>query len=197
MALRACWQSDAAASCNSFTLAKAFQFALQRGARVINMSVTGPDDKLLGLLVDSALEQGVTVVGAVDPATAGGGFPASHRGVIAVASDGVHDAGDPASAVSAPGRDVPTTLPVDRWGFVDGTSFAAAHVTGLLGLLHQITPSLGPEQTRALLHEAAGAASSGTEGAQPIDVCAVITRAAGACSCGCKTATTEADPKRH
>jgi hypothetical protein len=195
MALRACWQTDAAASCNSFTLAKAFQFALQRGARVINMSVTGPDDKLLGLLVDSALGQGVTIVGAVDPATVGGGFPASHPGVIAVASDGMRDAGDPASAVSAPGRDVPTTLPVDRWGFVDGTSFAAAHVTGLVGLLHQITPSLGPEQTRALLRNAASADPGA--GAQPIDVCALITRAAGACSCRCKTATIEPNPPRH
>lgn len=195
MALRACWQVDATATCNSFTLAKAFQFALERGARVINLSVTGPEDKLLGLLLDAALVRGVTVVGAVDPQTAGGGFPASHRGVIAVSEQGVADAGDPAQTVMAPGRDVPTTLPVDRWGFVDGTSFAAAHVSGLVALLQQVAPSLGPEQTRTLLWIASGADPSRAD--QSIDVCAVIARATGACSCRCEAATVDKNIVHH
>jgi len=189
MALRACWQVDTVASCNSFTLAKAFQFALERGATVINLSVTGPEDKLLHLLLDAAVGRGVTVVGAVDPLIAGGGFPASHPGVIAVSSEGGHDAGDPVATVSAPGRDVPTTLPIDRWGFVDGTSFAAAHVSGLIALLHQLDPSLSPDQTRALLRIAPGADL--VAGNPRIDVCAAIARAAGACSCRCDAATTE------
>lgn len=195
MALRACWQVDATAACNSFTLAKAFQFALERGARVINLSVTGPEDKLLHLLLDAALVRGVTVVGAVDPLTAGGGFPASHPGVIAVSTQGVTDAGDPAQTVAAPGRDVPTTLPVDRWGFVDGTSFAAAHVSGLVALLQQVAPSLSPEQMRALLRVGARTVSSQT--GQEIDVCAVLARAAGACSCRCDVGTADQNTLRH
>lgn len=195
MALRACWQVNATAQCNSFTLAKAFQFALERGASVINLSVTGPEDKLLHLLLDAALTRGVTVVGAVDPQTAGGGFPASHPGVIAVSSLGVSDAGDPAQTVAAPGRDVPTTLPVDRWGFVDGTSFAAAHVSGLVALLQQVAPSLDPERTRALLRVAPGTDSSQT--GQGIDVCAVIARAAGTCSCRCDTGPVDQNTRRH
>jgi subtilisin family serine protease len=197
MALRACWQVDATAACNSFTLAKAFQFALERGARVINLSVTGPEDRLLHELLDAALVRGVIVVGAVDPMTAGGGFPASHPGVIAVATDGAADAGDPAEAVSAPGREIPTTLPVDRWGFVDGTSFAAAHVSGLIALLRQVDPSLGPEQTRALLRVAAATDTSAGRSGHPIDVCAVMNRAAGACSCRCHTATVDKGILRH
>jgi hypothetical protein len=196
MALRACWQVDARAACNSFTLAKAFQFALERGATVINLSVTGPEDKLLHVLVDAALVRGVTVVGAVDPQTAGGGFPASHPGVIAVSTQGVTDAGDPVHSVAAPGRDVPTTLPVDRWGFVDGTSFAAAHVSGLVALLQQVAPSLGPEQTRALLLRVAPGTDSSQTG-QVIDVCAVIARAAGACSCRCDASTVDKSSLRH
>jgi hypothetical protein len=188
MALRACWQVGTTAACNSFTLAKAFQFALERGATVINLSVTGPEDRLLHLLVDAAMERGVTVVGAVDPATAGGGFPASHPGVIPVSSEGSRDAGDPAETVSAPGRDVPTTLPIDRWGFVDGTSFAAAHVSGLVALLQQIDPSLGAGRMRVLLHGSLGADSGAGNTGQGIDVCAVINRAAGTCSCRCETA---------
>jgi hypothetical protein len=194
MALRACWQVNTTASCNTFTLAKAFQFALERGATVINLSVTGPDDKLLRLLLDAAAVRGVAVVGAVDPLTAGGGFPASYPGVIAVSADGD---GAAAATVTAPGRDVPTTLPVDRWGFVDGSSFAAAQVSGLIALLQQLAPSLGPEQTRALLRIAAGADSGAGHSGQPIDACAVVARAARTCSCNCDKAPTEKVIWRH
>jgi len=186
MALRACWQVDAsAARCNSFTLAKAFQFALDRGANVINLSLSGPEDKLLHLLLDAAVIQGVTVVGAVDPMIAGGGFPASHPGVIAVAQDG--DDSSVASLV-APGRDVPTTLPDARWGFVDGSSFAAAHVSGMVALLRELAPTLGPEQTRALLRSTADPVSVASRAASRIDACAVVARATGACSCACAVA---------
>jgi subtilisin family serine protease len=197
MALRACWQVGASAACNSFTLAKAFQFALERGARVINLSVTGPEDRLLHSLLDAALARGVTVVGAVDPLTSGGGFPASHPGVIAVATEGVADAGEPALTVAAPGHDVPTTLPVDRWGFVDGTSFAAAHVSGLIALLQQVAPSLGPDQMRALLRMPSAAETGAGHAGQAIDVCAVINRAAGTCSCRCHTATLDQSILQH
>jgi subtilisin family serine protease len=103
--------------------------------------------------------------------------------VIAVSPD---DARDPAATVGAPGHDVPTTLPGARWGFVDGSSFAAAHVSAMVALLRQLVPSLGPEQTRALLLIAAGADSGARPASQRIDACAVISRAAGACSCACK-----------
>ena len=54
MALRACWQVPAdanAAVCSSFTLAKALQFAIDNNARVINLSLGGPRDRLLERLV--------------------------------------------------------------------------------------------------------------------------------------------------
>jgi subtilisin family serine protease len=186
MALRACWQvDDSAASCNSFTLAKAFQFALERGADVINLSLTGPEDRLLHLLLDAAVLRGVTVVCAADPLRVGGGFPASHPGVIAVRQD---DAGDGSASVGAPGRDVPTTLPGSRWGFVNGSSFAAAHVSGMVALLHELAPSLGPQRTRAMLLSTAGPDSGAKRTSNRINACAVIARAAGGCSCACAVA---------
>jgi hypothetical protein len=180
MALRACWQVDGmGAACNSFTLAKAFEFAMDRGADVINLSLSGPDDRLLDQLLDAAMSRGVTVVGAADPLASAGGFPASHRGVIAVSRDGP----DPmASSVTAPGRDVPTTLPGARWGLVDGSSFAAAHVTGMVALLRELTPSLGPERARTLLGLTAGAPG------HAIDGCALIALASQACTCACPVA---------
>lgn len=133
MALRACWQREAGDTlCDTLSLAKALHYAIERGAQVINLSLGGPPNVLLGRLIDVATARGVVVVGAVDPALAGGGFPASHRGVVAVTLEG----GRP-NAFSAPGRDIPTTQPGGKFGLVNGSSYAAAHVSGLLALMRE------------------------------------------------------------
>jgi hypothetical protein len=59
LALRACWETagtDGAqgARCSSFTLAKALNFAVLHDARVINLSLSGPADRLLQTLVRAA-----------------------------------------------------------------------------------------------------------------------------------------------
>jgi len=133
MALRACWQTGAEATvCDTLSLAKALHFAIDGRAQVINLSLGGPPNVLLGRLIDVALARGVVVVGAVDPGLVGGGFPASHRGVVAVAAEG----GGPGT-YAAPGRDVPTTQPGARFGLVNGSSYSAAHVSGLFALLRE------------------------------------------------------------
>jgi hypothetical protein len=184
LALRACWQpsSASAALCSSFTLAKALQFALEQNVQVINLSLGGPRDRLLERLMNVALAHGVTIVAAVDPQSANGGFPASHAGVLAVSAD---EAGDVrGDFFLAPGRDIPATALGGRWSFVAGSSFAAAHVTGMVALLRELIPRIKPGQVRDAL---APAASSGLAAARPvmIDACAAIARAAGTCACAC------------
>ncbi|WP_296000436.1 S8 family serine peptidase [Rugamonas sp.] len=200
LALRACWQQpDLGTRCNSFTLAKALNFAILNHARIINLSLSGPPDRLLDRLLDVALERGIAVVGAVDPQGGAAAFPASHPGVIAVAQQGAGDAraaspaswapSPPSSAsparsgtVYAPGRDIPTTAPGARWSFVSGSSYAAAHVSGMIALLSQLRPASTPEQLRRQLQPIDGL------NAGNIDACATITRVTGACSCSCATA---------
>lgn len=131
LALRACWQDVVATVCDSFSLAKAISFAIEHDAQVINLSLGGPDDPLLGRLVDAGLRRGIMVVAAVAPDAADGGFPASHAGVIAVAADA---GGGRRSVYLAPGHGVPTTQVGAKWRLVDGSSFAAAHVSGLVAL---------------------------------------------------------------
>ena len=138
-ALRACWEVSASRTlCNSLSLAKALSFAIERRAEVINMSLSGPVDLLLGRLIDVALAQRQQVVAAVDAGAAGGGFPAAHPGVIAVA-DMQSDAplGGLVGVWSAPARDLPTTVPGGGWRMVSGTSFAAGEVSGLLAVMDQ------------------------------------------------------------
>jgi subtilisin family serine protease len=189
LALRACWQAvapgDATAFCSSFTLAQALQFALDEKAQVINLSLGGPRDRLLERLIDIALSRGITIVVATDPKLGNGGFPASHRGVLAVAGDDGHDGAR--DILLAPGRDIPTTMAGQKWGFVTGSSFAAAHVTGLVALLRELAPDLRPDQLREAL------APRATRGASDdrrvvVDACEAVRRAAGTCACACTVA---------
>jgi subtilisin family serine protease len=81
------------------------------------------------------MARGASVVAAYDPGRANGGFPASHPGVIAVS-------GNPETVkrrlvYAAPARDIPATEPGGGWALVDGTSYAAAHVSGLIALIKQ------------------------------------------------------------
>ena len=137
MGLRACWQLPGAdgSVCDSLSLAKALHFAIEHKAQVINLSLSGPPDPLLGRLLDVAATRGETVVAAFDPSAPDGGFPASHPSVIPVADEAM--ASLPPGVYTAPGRDIPTTEPGGRWYLVDGSSYAAAHVSGLFALLRE------------------------------------------------------------
>jgi hypothetical protein len=176
MALRACWQLAAQAPaaavtvCDSLSLAKALHFAIEHNAQVINMSLSGPQDRLLGRLIEIALGRGEAVVGAFDRAVPGGGFPASWPGVIAVTDE----ATNAASVYTAPGRDVMTTQPGGRWYLVNGGSYAAAHVSGLVALMREKRKADG----RAAL-------VSTRTGGGAIDACATLLGPSVRCDCNC------------
>jgi subtilisin family serine protease len=171
MGLRACWQSKAGTVCDSLSLAKAIYFAAEQQADVINLSLSGPDDRLLRELLKAALSRGSTVVTAFDQNRPDGGFPASMPGVIAVSDASL--APSRGEVYTAPGRDVPTTQPGSRWFIVNGSSYAAAHVSGLLALIR--------ERRRSPLL----ALVSQRRGGGVIDACATMVRVAGACDCAC------------
>jgi subtilisin family serine protease len=84
----------------------------------------------------------------------------------------------------APGTDIPTSLPGARWGFVSGSSFAAAHVTGLAALLAELAPGAQAALLRQFLSGPAATAHAGPQ-AGSMDACAILARAAGACVCPC------------
>lgn len=196
IALRACWESAVRADasvCSSFTLAKALQFALNENVQVINLSLGGPQDRLLTRLLDTALSRGITVVAAADPEIGDGGFPASHLGVLAIAGDDRQDVSG--RMLRGPGRDIPTTVVDGKWSFVTGSSFAAAHVTGLVALLRELAPDLKPQQIRELLapQQMSGLA---VDTHAIVDACAAVGRTTGACACGCDVAHDTKSPPR-
>lgn len=202
LALRGCWErAPAAARCDTLSLAKALQFALDRGARIVNLSVSGPPDRLLGELLDAIMQRGTIVVAAAMADAPDGGFPASHHGVIPVAlMEPAGAATAPAvstfrAALSAPGRDVPAPLPGARWGLVSGASFAAAEVSGMVALLLELMPNARASQIDALLRRVPERHVSDTILAPtPIDACRSVSAAARRCVCDC---TVEAPYSPH
>jgi hypothetical protein len=197
LALRACWEDpahDTTAICSSFTLAKALQFAMESRASVLNMSLAGPDDRLLARLLDVVMARHITVITAVDENMAGGGFPASYPGVFAVAGDHVEHG--PPGVLYAPGHDIPATAPGGAWDFVTGSSFAAAQVSGLVALMRE----LSPEITAAHLRDAMEPETTlGLTAQRPamIDACAAVARASGHCACDCTAVSvTSSAPRR-
>jgi subtilisin family serine protease len=175
LGLRACWQSgsspDSLTICDSFSLVKALYFAIEDKSDVINLSLSGPEDRLLHELIDIGLGRGISVVAAVDPGRSNGGFPASVPGVIAVSNASLAPA--LGQVYTAPGRDVPTTEPGGRWFLVNGSSYSAAHVSGLMALVRQKRHSADTPVT--------------TQGGT-IDACATVLRAATGCACSCTPA---------
>ena len=177
LGLRACWQltgrSRETTVCDSLSLAKALHFAIERRAQVINLSLSGPEDPLLGRLLDLGLARGAAVVAAFDRRDPEGGFPASHPGVIAVSDESL--AAPPAGVYTAPGRDVLTTQPGGRWYLVNGSSYAAAHVSGLVALLRERRPHTAGRITLVSARVDGGA----------INACASLLGTPNRCDCAC------------
>ena len=155
--MKACWQSRSRkpdAQCSTFTLALALNTAINAKPRIINMSLNGPADPLLGRLIAKAISEGIVVVASeADAPGPDDEFPASIPGVIAVRTAmPARSASAPATdSLAAPGTEILTTLPHNAYGFMTGSSFAAAHVSGLVALLLELNADLGGEQIRALL----------------------------------------------
>ena len=152
ISLKACWQESPQqpeANCSTFTLALALNTAIQLKAQVINMSLAGPSDPLLARLIEKAVADGVVVV-VSQPAQleSANSFPSSLVGVIPVRTAQAQASGlkDGQLSIAAPGVDVLTTLPRDSYNFMTGSSFAAAHVSGLIALLLELNPKLNTSQ---------------------------------------------------
>lgn len=197
LALRACWQAPAAkepsvgASCNTFTLAQAIALAISERADVINLSLSGPPDPLLARLLRQAMTMGKIVVCAV-PETRDGPdgqdmFPATLAGVLAVASS---EAGKVPEGITgvlyAPGRNVLTLRPGGRYDFEDGSSMAAANVSGVVALLKAVRPGITARQIHALLSDGANRVGLvDTMAQRTVNACyalAALSRNADACA---------------
>lgn len=189
-ALKACWQQPPGAReavCNSYTLAKALDFAIVQKAQVLNFSLAGPKDPLLARLLGTALNRGIVVV-AADGGDERHGFPASVEGVLGVlGSDdlkgGIRNSpgGKPTAVLAAPAVDVLTTVPRGSYDFFSGSSMAAAQVSGIAALLLEKDPKLTPERLARLIRQSAHpiAGTGNPHTVSQVDACAALASVTG------------------
>jgi subtilisin family serine protease len=149
---KACWYlrvRNTGARCNTFTLAKALAGVIDTDARIVNLSLGGPADPLLNMLLAKLLSQGRIVIVAMPPDGSAGGFPDNASGVIVVRKS-MASAAAP-GVLSAPGNDILTTQPGGGYDFTSGSSMAAAHVSGIAALLLSLAPKLDARTVHDLL----------------------------------------------
>lgn len=184
--LRACWESIPGTSrgqCSSFGLARALDWAITNDMKVVNMSLQGQFDPLVSRLIARATQRGLVVVAATDLGDEALSFPASMREVIAVSYhdplrtlDYTRNAG---RVFIAPGEEILTTMPDNTYDFVSGSSFASAHVAGIVALLAEHVPDIDAHTVRAVLRSSLRIANWDVT----IDACTALGTVTGAENC--------------
>jgi subtilisin family serine protease len=141
------------------SLLRGMDWALTKRARIINMSFTGPRDTLLEQGIQAAARRKAILVAAAGNAGPGApeAFPAAYPEVIAVTATDVADhlyvsANQGAYIdVAAPGVDVLAPGLEHAHILQSGTSFAAAHISGIVALMLELNPDLTSDDARDAL----------------------------------------------
>jgi subtilisin family serine protease len=147
------------AQSTSLQLLKGIDWAFDAGAKVMNMSFTGPMDPLLERIIKAAAEKGVIFIAAAGNNGPKGApvYPAAYPEVIAVTATDDKDKlyskanrGDYIS-VAAPGVDIIAPALKGSYELSSGTSMAAAHVSGVVALLLERDGKLDWSKVREIL----------------------------------------------
>jgi Subtilase family len=163
LAIRAFGATSGLAESNSYVILKALDYAVARGAQIVNMSFAGPKDELIERAIAASAAKGIVLVAAAGNAGAKSPplYPAANVNVIAVSATDAHDKLFAASnrgghiAVAAPGVDIFLPAPDQKYQMGSGTSFSAAYVSGVAALMLERNPALKRDELRATLMKTA------------------------------------------
>ena len=152
LGLRSYWLSNSV---------QAVYYAANMGADAFNMSWGGWTSSLNSAF-QYAHARGVVLVGAAgNDNTSTPMYPAAHDLVIAVAATDQSDHKSDYSNygtwidIAAPGDAILSTTPDNTYNSFYGTSMAAPHVTGLVGLIRSLDPDLPPDSVKLLMQNTA------------------------------------------
>ena len=170
LAIRAFSELDpktGASTSDSFHVSQGISVALDHKARIINMSIGGPNDPLVRMAVQQAVLTGVIVFAAAGNSgpDAPPCYPAAQRGVIAVTATDDKDRlfkganrGD-YIAIAAPGVAVLAAKPgkagASAYDYFTGTSMATGYATGLAAILLSADPKLTSIDIRRIMENSA------------------------------------------
>lgn len=149
------------------TIINGMLLAADHGADVLSMSLGGPStgqaQRAYKQAVQYANKKGAIVVVAAgnENIDARKRAPASVDGVITVAALAPdldkavfsNDVSGLKMGIAAPGVDVYSTIPNNKYEYFNGTSMATPYVAGLLGLMKSIQPNLTTQQAYKILKQ--------------------------------------------
>ncbi len=173
LAVRAFSAEKRTPEATTYSINQGIDWAIDRGARIVNMSFTGPRDPAIEQKIAQARNKGLILIAAAGNAGAKSQplYPAAYPSVIAVtatdADDKLFEGANRGShiAVAAPGVDILLPAPEAGYQVTTGTSFAAAEVSGIAALMLERRPELGQDEVRKAL--IATARDLGPKGVDP------------------------------
>jgi thermitase len=191
LAVPVCGPADdgGADTCPLFEVLRGIDRAWEGKASVVNLSLVGLSNPLLERAVARLERLGLLVVAAVgNEGEATPRYPAAYPTVIGVGAvdrDGAISARSNtglAVELFAPGVEILSTRPPDRFAFGDGTSLAAAHVSGALAVLlgSGLEPSDARQRLRAATSAVADPRAAGAGRLGPL--CDALAAAGRACA---------------
>ena len=123
------------------TVIAGIDWCIGKDIPIINMSLgSSRRSRAFEMTIESAYQQGLSLVAAAGNSGRGPSYPASYKHVIGVAAVDKNKRHAPFSNIyktndiSAPGVDVHSTIPGDRYADYSGTSMATPHIAGVLAL---------------------------------------------------------------
>ncbi|WP_209123182.1 S8 family peptidase [Alkalihalobacillus sp. BA299] len=144
---------------SSFEVARGIRWAVDNGAKVINMSLGDYHNSyILHDAIKYAHQNDVVLIAASGNDNVGDPmYPAEYEEVLTVAA--TDDKRERAFFsnygnhvdVSAPGEHIPSLFPNNNYVIMSGTSMAAPHVAGLAGLIRSINPELSNDEVYELI----------------------------------------------
>lgn len=149
--------------CGSYVSSQAagIQWAADHGSRCINISISGANSYGLNQLIGTLRQRGVLVTRA--NGNSGITPPNGTTNEIQTASvnssltrSGFSNYGpDPRTDVAGPGEGIVSTMPGGGYGTKSGTSMAAPHACGVIGLVMSANPALTADEVLAILQRTA------------------------------------------
>ena len=149
-------------SANLSDIVRAIYYAVDHGARVINMSfsTTTPSISLAAALEYAEIHDVICIASGGNAGKTETVYPAANDGGFGVGSTDAQDHrstfsdyGSLSVRMAAPGEALITTYPGNNYAGVWGTSFSAALTSGAVALLVQVAPGISPNQAAdALKH---------------------------------------------
>ena len=162
-AIHAFSSGTASADSTTYNILKGLDWAASKGVRIINMSFAGPRDPSMERALKNAHDKGIVLIAAAGNAGPKSPplFPGADPNVIAVTATDSNDKLFSGAnrgryiAVAAPGVDILVPAPDGTYQLTTGTSVSSAEVSGIVALLLERNPGLGPEDIRKILTSSA------------------------------------------